>query len=87
MFCSLLFPLHYLQEISLFLMFRVCNIFGNKIKLDCMHNIINKEGHDFLLSLIDCVLPYVTIETQSFKINNFQSYQSHMNIESAKDLL
>jgi len=68
-------------------MFRVCNIFGDDIKLDSMHNVKNKKGHDFLLSLIGCVLPYVTTETQSFKRNNFQSYQSCMNIACAKDLL
>jgi len=67
MFCSLLFSVHYLQEFCLFPMFRACNIFGDDIKLDYTHNDKNKEGHDFLLSLIDCVLPYVMTETQSFK--------------------
>jgi len=39
-------------------MFCVCNIFGDDIKLDYMHNVKNKEGHDSLLSLIDYILQY-----------------------------
>ena len=79
-FCSFLFPFHYLQEFCLFPICCVCNIFGDDIKLDYIHNVRNKEGHDSLLSfIIVCVLPYITNETQSFKRNNFQSYHSYMN--------